>query len=67
MHNLGCCYESQQRFEMAQNWFFEAYRKRDELKSYFGFAVCNYKLGQVEKSIQALDKAIDILEDQATE
>lgn len=52
---------------MAQNWFFEAYRKRDELKSYFGFAVCNYKLGQVEKSIQALDKAIDILEDQATE
>jgi len=59
MHNLGCCYEEQQRFDVGMIWFDIVIKLKPlTTDAYHGFALCAFKSGKEKLAIEYLDDAI---------
>lgn len=62
MHNLGCSYDVQQRFELGMQWFDRVIQIDPNMHdAYHGYALCAFKLGQPKLAIEKLDKVIDMI------
>ena len=64
MHNLGCAYEQQQRYNLSIKWFQMAIKFNPELlDSYHGYALSQMCLNEPEPALEYLDRAIEQLKD----